>query len=156
MKVELFIGPVYDEIRKRSHIETQEIEDVELRDTIRLGEDKSDLILRCIADSNSALLALIRRFLEKDNTLIGSNSSIPTSSSKYEYNFALSSRKLPSAAHTLPGLIHDYIVEMSLSKCYSNSKATQYASSHANTAAATLANLLQFLYLKTPPTPRFL
>lgn len=149
MTIELIIEPIFDEIRQKSHLEVQDIQDPAQQYHVRAGLDKEDEIRRCMDDGFAQVYRRCLRFLE--NTYVVRSDDAPTVSDVRVYNFILSERRGANKAEPLTSAMHDLVVQYALSKFYSTVNQGELSNKHSLLALEAARTIDELLYTKKPP-----
>lgn len=155
MTIEIFTAPIWLEIRQKSHLEVQDIQDVEARDHARAGLDKEDDIRRCIDDGFAQVARRCVRFLKDhyaeyaDDTGYGDKSSARPTSHIYIFDFT--ARRGFNKEEALTQAMHDLTVQYALAKFYMTVNQGELSNRHSLAAASAAEMIDELLYYKKPP-----
>lgn len=149
MIVTLSTAPIMLEIRQKSHLEVQDIKDVEARDNARAGLDKEDEIKRCMTEGFAQVSKRCYRFVKEEYVETASD-TIPSSSS-YVYDLVLSERRWKNRAEPLVRAMHDLVVQYALAKFYSTVNQRELSNTHSLLALEAGNTIEELLYTKMPP-----
>lgn len=138
-----------EEMRQKSHLETQRIKDAEEREAVRAGVEKTDELTRCVMYADAQLCGIIGRYMEPDLSDEGSDTlGLP---SRLAYRLLMGERRRAGKIAVLAETFHSYLVNMALSKYYASVAMTELAAARANLAAADVVSIIQQLNSKMPP-----
>ena len=149
MTITLHTDPILLEVRQKSHLGVQDIQDPEARDNARAGLDKIDEITRCIRDGFGQLQRRIARFLARDYTVEADNiSRMPAA---YVYEFRVSERRAVNKAEALEDAMKNFVVQLSLAKFCATVNQTERSNQHSIQALDYGNQIDELLYTKLPP-----
>lgn len=149
MKITLYTSAIFDEVRQKSHLNTQDIKDVDVRDTARAGVENTVEIRRCIMDGFSQLSRRCLRFLEDEIDLVYTDeASWPES---YIYKFAFAERRAINKAEPLTAAMHAFVVQYALSKWYSTTSQSEQSNKYSLEALESGRQIDKMLFHKQPP-----
>lgn len=141
------------EIRQKSHLEVQHIQDPEVRYLAEAGTEKDDELGRCVVVADAQLRALVSRYLTNDpHRVVEAGVDTPK---VLPYPFLFSRRRAMNKAEQLPQMMRDYLVNAALAKFYATVAVTDLAASRGNMAAQQAAEIVRVLYTKLPPLGDF-
>lgn len=136
-------------MRQMSHLEVQDIKDVELRDTARAGLDKVEEVNRCLAHGFAQVRRRCWRWLDDDDTASKGRVYIAQGDTTYSLN--LSERRGLDKAEALASAMEKLILEYALSMFYSTVNQTDLSNKHSIRAIDAGNELDELLYTKKPP-----
>ena len=149
MKITLYTAPIFYEVRQKSHLEVQNVKDVEERDNVRAGLDKSDEINRCIEEAFGQEVRLCSRFLTASYWAeVDDQGPLPES---YSFEFEFSERRGVSKSESLTKALHSYAVQYAMARFYTTVNQEQMAAKHEQQAAELARQIEELLYTKQPP-----
>lgn len=150
MLIVLNVSELMRDIKKKSHREVEEkIPDVEARYRAEAGTEKEDEITRCMVEAASALAHRLHRYLriwyqdEVDDQL-----AIPEG---FVYDLGLSERRAEGKAQPLADYMHNFVVDLTLSRFYSSVSQQDLSNIHSQKALETARLLEEMIYTKKPP-----
>lgn len=135
-------------MRQMSHLEVQDIKDVEARDNARAGLDKAQEVNRCLAHGFAQVRRRCWRFLSDEMTY---EKGRVTASGDEEYVLNLSERRGLDKAEALSSAMEKLILEYALSMFYSTVNQTDMSNKHSLRAIDAGNELEELLYAKKPP-----
>lgn len=149
MKITLYTAPIFTEVRRKSHLEVQNIKDVEERDNARAGIEKSDEIYRCLDEAFGQIARICGRFLTASYwSEVDDLGDVPET---YSFEFEFSERRGVSKSEPLTKALHAYAVQYTLAR-FSASVGQQDASAKHEWAVGESARQIEeLLYTKQPP-----
>ena len=149
MKVSIYTGPIFDEVRQKSHLEVQDIKDVEARDNARAGLDKSEEINRCIRSGFAQVERLCLRFLAESFAQETDDAGgLPQ---YYSYDFEMSLRRASGKSEPLASAMHDFVVQQALAAFYTTVGQAELSARHSAWAQEHARQIEELLYTKQPP-----
>ena len=149
MTIELITAPILLEIRQKSHLEVQNIDDVVKRDNVRAGLDKLDEIKRCMNEGFAQVSRRCYRWLEDERIEYADDRSAESEVRVYE--FALSERRALNKAEPLTAAMHTLVVEYALAKFYSTVNMADLSNKHSLLAIDAGDTIEALLYAKKAP-----
>ncbi len=149
MTITINTEPILLEIRQKSHLEVQDIQDPEARDNARAGLDKMDEIRRCLEDGISQVRRRCLRFLRNEYAHWADDTrAVPES---YVFDFSMSERRSLGKAQPLTDAMHDLAVQYALSKFYATVNQKELSNKHSVMALEAGRQIDELLYEKLPP-----
>ena len=149
MKITINTKLVSEEIRQKSHLNTRQIQDTDLKVSTRIGEDEMDEVDRCILQANGRMLTLCRKWLSPAS--VSANADVLTLPQKFEYEFVGTDRRLQNKAEALTQDIHSFIVSAALSRYYNSVFNDNLANMYERKALADAQDITILLNSKLPP-----
>lgn len=149
MNIRLKTSELLFDIKNKSHLETASIADAESRYLIEAGTEKSDEIMRGMAESFSEIQSVLLRFLTPDCSRDSYNLLYETE--ELTLKLEMSKRRHTNRMQLLNDMIHSYIVDRTLAKLYSSESQNDLYDKHNTLAAATLTDIQTLIYTKLPP-----
>lgn len=136
-------------MRQMSHLEVQDIKDVEARDNARAGLDKIEEVNRCLAHGFAQVRRKCWRWLNDDDT--STKGRVYIRPGDTEYNLNLSERRGLDKAEALASAMERLILEYALSEFYSTVNQVELSKKHSLLALDAGNELDELLYTKKPP-----
>lgn len=149
MVINLYDQELYNDIRKKSHYEVAEIQDVEARYRAEAGTEKQEEILRCIEEGVAQARHRCLRYLDETITEEADDTLNP--GEVYTFYFPISERRAISKAEPLTSALHAFVVHYALSKFYSTVSQIELSNKHSLQAVECGNDIDQLLYTKQPP-----
>lgn len=154
MQVRIIIntGEALRDLRKKSQLETETVEDVETRYKFEAGQDKDEELFRCMQFADALLRTRLGRFLASDidQSCAKNEYGIPEN---YVYDLIVGERRADGLAVRMVEMLHDYMVSTTLAKYYQTVGAVQLGQARAQSSNATGDLIQRELYTKKPPRP---
>lgn len=141
--IDIAIDSVTNEVRQKSHLNVQDIEDPEARDNARAGLDKIMEITRCVYDGFGQLQRRCVRFLSRAYTT--------TSPDTYHFEFFLAERRETNKAAALGEAMRDFVVQLALAKFCATVNQKERSNQHSLAALDYGNQIDELLYTKLPP-----
>ena len=149
MVITLYPNPIIDEVRRKAYFEVQPVQEPEARHDARAGEEKMPELEQALLVADSQLQSLIMRWLVHDETVETEDTGgLP---STFRYEFVFTERRMKGKLPALTGQMHDYLVNETLSKHFTNVTQAQLADRHAALAEGCAKRINDLLYTKNPP-----
>lgn len=149
MNITIYTTPIFSEVRQKSHLEVQDIKDVEARDNARAGIDKTDEIWQCIRDGFTQLERRCLRFVRETIVLeTDDGGSVPES---FTYDFIFAERRAANKGTALAEVMHAFVVQHALARFYATVNQVELSNKHGAAADAYGNELDGLLYHKQPP-----
>lgn len=136
-------------LRQKSHLEVQDIPDPAMRDNARAGLDKTDEIVRCVADGVGQVKRHCWRWLDDDYDTPNNQGSM--SFDTITFTFDLSERRRLNKGQPLEAAIRSLIIEYALAKFYSTVNQGELSKKHSLAAIDAGNEIDELLYTKKPP-----
>lgn len=153
MDITITTQNVLEDMRLKSHLEVENIEDVDIRDNARADLLKSDELERAFTGSLADLGNLLARFLtDATVTATATAGNAPGVEESYRYEFTASERRYSGKVRLIADKMHSYVVNMALSRFYVSVGQANLSAAHANLAASDGAALVTALYSKSQPS----
>lgn len=149
MLITIDTDSVFLEVRQKSHLNVQDIQDPEARDNARAGVEKTDEIEHCIVDAFAQLTRRCARFIVEAMAAEADNWRVMPSS--YTYDLALSERRAINKAEPLAAVMHAFVVAYTLAKFYSSVSQGGLSNAYSLQAVELGNQLDEMLYTKQPP-----
>lgn len=153
MKVTINSNCVLEDVKLKSHLEVENIQDVEIRDNARADLTKTDELERAYSGALADLTCLIARFLESSEAVsTAEEDNSPGILPDYVFSLSLSDRRGQGKTELIKDKMHSYLVNMAMSRFYVSVGQSNLAAARANLAASDGAVLVTALYSKREPT----
>ena len=149
MVITLYEQELYNDIRKKSHYEVAEIQDVEARYRAEAGTEKQEEILRCIEEGVAQARHRCLRYLDETITEEADDTLDP--GEVYTFYFPISERRAINKAEPLTSALHTFVVHYARSKFYSTVSQIELSNKHSLQAVECGNDIDQLLYTKQPP-----
>lgn len=149
MTIELYTTPILNEIRQKSHLEVQDIQDPAQRYNARAGLDKEEEIYRCFLEGMAQARHKCLRFLREQ--YVESTDDAPVYSDSSVFEFAFSERRALNKAEPLTAALHALVVQYALAKFYSTVNQVELSNKHSLLAVEAGNKIDELLYTKQPP-----
>ena len=149
MNITIYTAPIFTEIRQKSHLEVQDIKDVEARDNARAGVTKTEEINRCILEGMGQLERLCLRFLRE--TIVDETDDGTAMPQSYTFDFNFAERRAANKAEPLVSVMHSFVVQHALAQYYNTVNQVDMAGKHTALAQQYGAQITDMLYHKQPP-----
>lgn len=149
MVIELSSANIITSIKATSHREVAEIADADAKYRAEAGTEKQQEINRCIVEAVGRLQRRCIPFLTE--SFIGyRNDDLPLPET-FKFEFDFSERRAVGKADALSPVMHSFVVELALSKFYSNVSQVELSNKHSLLAVEAGKELSLLLYHKNPP-----
>lgn len=149
MTIELYTTPILNEIRQKSHLEVQDIQDPAQRYNARAGLDKEEEIYRCFIEGMAQARHKCLRFLREQ--YVESADDAPVYADSTVFEFAFSERRALNKAEPLTSALHSLVVQYALAKFYSTVNQVELSNKHSLLAVEAGNKIDDLLYSKQPP-----
>lgn len=130
------------EIRQKSHLEVQNIQDAEARDNVRAGVEKVVEVERCLKEAVTLLTRICSRYVTATTDVTAS----------YGFTLTMSSRRKSVKSDAIQDAMEDFAVQYALMKFYSSVSQADLSSKHAALAQDAELRINELLYSKKEPT----
>lgn len=149
MIITLYTAQMVLEVRQKSHLNVQDIQDPEARDNARAGLDKSEEITRCVRSAFGELTSRVSRFLNEEYTMEGDNASaVPPA---YVYDMELTVRRGSNKEEALTQAMSAFVVNLALAKFCATVNQTERSNNFSLAALDYGRQIDTLLYTKHPP-----
>lgn len=149
MVITLYEQELYNDVRKKSHYEVAEIQDVEARYRAEAGTEKQEEIMRCINEGIAQARHRCLRYL--DETIVDRADNTMNIDEEHTFFFPISERRAIGKAEPLSAALHSFVVHYALSKFYSTVSQIELSNKHSLQAVEVGNDIDNLLYTKQPP-----
>lgn len=149
MDIIINTAPIILEVRQKSHLNVQDIDNPEARDNARAGLEKIDEIHHCVHDGFAQLQRRCARFLRR--TVVPAYDNQEVMPESYTFSLVLAERRGANKAEPLTAAMHAFVVQYALSKFYSTVSQSEQSNKYSLQAVDTGNQIDELLYTKLPP-----